>query len=281
VVALVVVLGAVGIYRQRVRSVEARSRELERQVEERTQEIKQLSEKAQELAVTEERQRLARDLHDAVSQTLFSASLIAEVLPELWQASPDEGQELLGKLQQLSRGALAEMRALLMELRPATLVEASMRDLLRQLGQAVSGREGIPVTVTVDEASESRDRELPADVRVALYRIVQEALNNVAKHAQASRVAVSLQCSPSSASSATGDTGSAERGWDVRLRIRDDGLGFDPEGVSREHLGIGIMHERAASIDAQLEIESGPGRGTQVTVTWPDVERGSESHGDA
>jgi signal transduction histidine kinase/ligand-binding sensor domain-containing protein len=221
-----------------------------------------LYERAKELATVEERQRLARDLHDAVSQTLFSASLIAEVLPDLWQTSPDEGRELLGKLQQLSRGALAEMRALLMELRPATLVEASMRDLLRQLGQAVSGREGIPVTVTVDEAC-----TLPADVQIALYRIAQEALNNVVKHARASRVEVSLHCAPPTPDLSPSQAEGSTEG--VRLRIRDDGSGFDPGGVSHERLGLGIMHERAASIGARIEIESEPGQGTLVEVVWP------------
>ncbi len=268
-VAASLVLLAVGIYRQRVQSMKERGRELERQVEERTQEIKQLSEKAQELAVMEERQRLARELHDAVSQTLFSASLIAEALPTFLQDSPDEGQELLVKLQQLNRGALAEMRALLMELRPAALAEASMRDLLRQLGQSVSGREGIPVSVTVDEACDSPECELPAEVRIALYRIAQEALNNVVKHAQASTVDVQLRCIPA---------GSEEScAAQVTLSISDDGLGFDPSNVSQDHLGLGIMHERAASIDAQLEIESQPGQGTRVAILWSSD--GGEFHG--
>jgi signal transduction histidine kinase len=280
-VALVLVLGAVGVYRQRVRGIEARSRELERQVEERTREIERLHEKAQELAVMEERQRLARDLHDAVSQTLFSASLIAETLPELWESNPEEGEHLLEKLQQLSRGALAEMRALLMELRPATLAEASMSDLLRQLGQAVSGREGIPVPVTVDEACAQRARwaqvvesptgdskvgELPVDVRIALYRIAQEALNNVVKHAQASRVEVSLQCLP------LVRDGDREGAGEVILDIRDDGLGFDPSSVSQERLGLGIMRERAEAVGIRLEIDSQPGQGTRVTAVWVDDE---------
>jgi signal transduction histidine kinase/streptogramin lyase len=255
-VGAALVLLAVGIYRQRVRGIEARSRELEHQVEERTQEIQQLSEKAQELAVMEERQRLARDLHDAVSQTLFSASLIAEALPEIWQSSPDEGLEFLGKLQQLSRGALAEMRALLMELRPAALAEASMTDLLRQLGEAASGREGIPVRVTVDEGCTKQLSKVPAEVRITLYRIAQEALNNVVKHAQASQVDVGLDC-----------TSSPER-VRAELRVRDDGLGFDPATVSQDRLGLGIMQERAEAIGAWIEIESEPGRGAQVKVVW-------------
>jgi signal transduction histidine kinase/ligand-binding sensor domain-containing protein len=264
-VAAVLVLGMIGVYRQRVRGIEARSRELERQVEERTREIQRLSEKAQELAVVEERQRLARDLHDAVSQTLFSASLIAEALPDIWQSSPDDGPELLVKLQQLSRGALAEMRALLMELRPATLTEASMEDLLRQLGQAASGREGIPVRVTVDEACAPQLGALPVGVRITLYRIAQEALNNVVKHAQASQVDVGLRC--------TSSPGEVR----AELTIRDDGLGFEPGSVAGDHLGLGIMQERAESIHAQLEIESKPGGGTQVKVVWTGPEEWTAS----
>ncbi|HSR32931.1 MAG TPA: two-component regulator propeller domain-containing protein, partial [Anaerolineae bacterium] len=215
-----------------------------------------LYERARDLAAMEERQRLARDLHDAVSQTLFSASLIAETLPDLWQSNPEEGWDLLEKLRQLNRGALAEMRGLLMELRPAALAEASMKELLRQLGQAVSGREGIPVTVSVDEPC-----ELPTDVRIALYRITQEALNNVAKHAQASQVDVRLQCTPHRSPAHS-------EGTTVTLCIRDDGLGFDPCGVSQDRLGLGIMHERAAAVGATVKIESQVGQGTVVTVQW-------------
>jgi signal transduction histidine kinase/ligand-binding sensor domain-containing protein len=211
---------------------------------------------AQELAAVEERQRLARDLHDAVSQTLFSASLIAEALPDIWGASPEQGQQLLDKLRQLSRGALAEMRTLLMELRPAALAEASLTDLLRQLGQAVTGREGIPVSVSADDL-----RELPAEVHLAFYRIAQEALNNVVKHAQASQVEVTLRGVPPE--DGEGDAKGIEMG------IHDDGCGFDPAGVAADRLGLGIMRERAAAIRARLEIESEPGNGTRVTLVWP------------
>ncbi len=215
-----------------------------------------LYEQARQLAVMEERQRLARELHDAVTQTLFSASLIAEALPSLWESNQDEGRQLLQDLRQLSRGALAEMRTLLMELRPAALVEASLRDLLRQLGEAVAGRTGVPVQVTVDDQC-----ELPPDVHVALYRIAQESLNNVVKHAQASQVTVSLRSLPPSHPP-------DER--EVELLISDDGRGFDLSRVMSDHLGLGlgIIRERAESIGASLNLESQPGHGTRVLVVW-------------
>jgi signal transduction histidine kinase len=144
-----------------------------------------LYEQAQELAVVEERSRLARDLHDAVTQTLFSASLIAEVLPRLWERNPDEGLRGLDELRELSRGALAEMRTLLLELRPSAFVEANLEDLLRQLAESITGWARVPVAVEVEGQC-----ILPVDVKLALYRIAQEGLTNVAKHAGASQAEV-------------------------------------------------------------------------------------------
>ena len=141
-----------------------------------------LFEKAEESAATAERNRLARDLHDAVSQTLFSASLIAEVLPRTFQKDPDEGRRRLDELRQLTRGALAEMRMLLLELRPAALAEADLPDLLRHLAEAITGRARVPVEVELQPCT-----DLSPDVRINFYRIAQEALNNVAKHSGACR----------------------------------------------------------------------------------------------
>jgi signal transduction histidine kinase/ligand-binding sensor domain-containing protein len=216
-----------------------------------------LYEQAEQLAVMEERQRLARELHDAVTQTLFSASLIAEAVPTLWESDPEEGRALLAELRQLSRGALAEMRTLLLELRPAALVEANLRDLLRQLGEAVAGRTGVPVTVTVDNLC-----PLPEEAHVALYRIAQEALNNVAKHAHASQVEVRLHCT----AAGHGESDRAK----VELVITDDGRGFEVADAPPDHLGLGIIRERAQAIGAGLEIRSKPGGGTRVTVLWKE-----------
>ncbi len=203
--------------------------------------------RAGESAAAAERNRLARDLHDAVSQTLFSASLIAEVLPRLYQRSPEEGERRARELRELTRGALAEMRALLLELRPAALQEAEVGDLLRQLSEAVTGRARVATTLSVQG-----EFRLPVETKIAAYRIAQEALHNVVKHAGASKVAVSLTCEDE----------------EVRLTIIDDGRGFK-SSLSHEGLGLGIMAERAHASGGRLEVESGFGKGTVVSVVWP------------
>lgn len=214
-----------------------------------------LYERAQQAAAAEERNRLARELHDAVTQALFSASLIADVLPRLWEKDEEQGRQRLAELKELTRGALAEMRTLLMELRPATLTEVGMGELLRQLADALAGRSRLPIELNLDCR-----RELPPDVRVALYRIAQESLNNTIKHAGASRVVIDLSCTDEEA----------------RLSIADDGRGFDVGKGSYNTLGLRIMRERAEGIDAALTIDSAPGAGTKVTVVWPDEESDEE-----
>jgi signal transduction histidine kinase len=205
----------------------------------------------------QERNRLARELHDAVTQTLFSASLLADALPSSWESDPNEGRQLLKELRQLSRGALAEMRTLLLELRPAALVESKLSDLLRQLGEATAGRGGLAVTVNAEG-----DCRLPPDTHIALYRIAQEALNNVVKHSRASHVVIGLHCVSSAE-----ETDQAQSQV-IELSISDDGRGFDPSNIPADHLGVGIMRERAQSVGATLTIESQPGHGTQLRVVW-------------
>jgi len=224
-----------------------------------------LYERAQELAVVQERQRLARDLHDAVSQTLFSASLIAEVLPGLWDRNEDDGRRRLEELRELTRGALAEMRTLLLELRPTALVDAQLSDLLNQLAESTTGRARIPVTLEVEG-----ECSLPPDVKVALYRIAQESVNNVAKHAGASQVTMTLRCTSAMSLGPDGEQEQSER---VELRVHDDGRGFDPTSIRPDCLGVGIMHERAQAIGITLTVESEVGRGTEVVAAWTGTSR--------
>ena len=207
----------------------------------------ELYEQAQTLAAFEERQRLARNLHDAINQSLFSAGIIAEVLPRLWERDQEQVPQSLGDIRRLIRGAQAEMRALLAELRPSTLIDSDLDDLLHLLGNALSGRIDIPVIVTVPE-----EVVLPTEVQIAFYRVCQEALNNIVKHAEASLVEINL----------THDEMATE------LRIRDNGQGFDPEQTDPGHYGLKMMSERTESVGAQLSITSQPGHGTELTVRW-------------
>ncbi len=204
---------------------------------------------AQALAVLEERQRLARNLHDAVNQSLFSAGLIAEVLPRLWDRDQDLARQSLEDLRRLTRGAMAEMRALLAELRPSTLTDADLGDLLRLLGNAFTGRTNIPATVSV-----VGEGALPAEVQVAAYRVCQEALNNIAKHARASKVEIYEIYLQEDAA--------------IELRISDDGRGFVPEQTTSGHYGLSMMRERAEAVGALLSITSRPGHGTELTFRW-------------
>jgi two-component system nitrate/nitrite sensor histidine kinase NarX len=207
----------------------------------------ELFEHAQALAAMQERQRLAQNLHDAVNQSLFSAGLIADVLPRLWDRDQDEARKSLDDLRRLTRAAQAEMRALLAELRPSALTDTDLGDLLYLLGNALSGRINIPVKVNV-----AKDVILPAEVQVAFYRVCQETLNNIAKHAKASQVNIDL----------------TQEGNSVKLYIHDDGKGFDPDQTLAGHYGLSMMRERAEAVGALLTVTSQLSRGTELNMQW-------------
>jgi signal transduction histidine kinase len=199
-------------------------------------------------AAVEERQRLARDLHDSATQTIYSANLIAEVLPASWERGREEGMEETKTLRRLMRTALCEMRTLLYELRPETLESASLVYLLERLGEALHGQGEAAVEVHVDEGV-----ALPVEEKLAFYRVAQEALTNVAKHAHATRVRVDV-------------TKGEET---VTLTVTDDGRGFDQSLVRPGSMGLRNMRERAEQIGGDLEIVSVEGGGTMVSITWP------------
>jgi PAS domain S-box-containing protein len=232
---------------ERTRELEEANQRLKQEIEQRTRIEEALARKAAEEAVTADRTRLARDLHDAVTQTLFSASLTAEVLPELWEMDVDEAQRSTEELRQLTRGALAEMRTLLLELRPAALTQTRLSDLIKQLCEAFIGRSRLPISLTIEG-----ERDLPPEVQVACYRIAQESLNNVFKYARAAQVDVSLFLSP---------TG-------LRFEVCDNGIGFDMTATKPASLGMRIMRERSEAIGADLHISSTPGAGTCVELVW-------------
>jgi PAS domain S-box-containing protein len=211
-----------------------------------------LAEQAQAAAVSEERGRIARDLHDSVTQTLYSASLIAEALPRVWDRDPAKVKPNLQSLLMLIRGALAEMRTLLYELRPVALEEASLSRLLHQQADILTARTQTPVEVTVEG-----EVEVPAQVKTALYRIAQEAFNNIVKYAHATQAAATLRNLPTQ----------------VMLTIEDNGRGFDPDTIPPERMGLRIMRERAEQVGATLGVVSHLGQGTRIVVSWPVDDR--------
>ncbi|MGE5072251.1 MAG: histidine kinase [Anaerolineae bacterium] len=204
--------------------------------------------KARTVAALQERQRLAQNLHDAVNQSLFSAGLIAEVLPRIWDQDHAVTRQSLEELSRLIRGAMAEMRALLAELRPSTLTDAELGDLLHMLANAFTGRTGTPVDLRI-----TGEGRLPADVQIAVYHICQEALTNITKHADAHRVDISL----------------CQEDDEIDLLVQDDGRGFLPDKKYSGHLGLGMMRERAETANVLLQITSQPGCGSQVRIHWP------------
>lgn len=205
-----------------------------------------LTERIKQAVANEERQRLARDLHDAVSQSLFASTNIAEALQRTWQENPENVETHLGELVMLNRGALAEMRTLLLELRPDSITRYKLTELFRQLLDAARARREIEAQIMIQEPADP----LPAEAHIALYRIAQEAINNVIKHSEATQVDVRL----------------ISTGEYLTLQVRDNGRGFAAD--MRAGLGMGTMRERAESIGAALKVASQPGVGTTIEVAW-------------
>lgn len=210
------------------------------------------------LAASEERQRIARELHDAVSQTLFSAKIVAESLPVLLEKDTNAVRAGLVDLIRLTQAASAEMRSLLMELRPNTLTHTDLNILLTYLVNGAGGR----TTASINLQTKGQEPILPFNVKINLYRIAQEALNNIIKHAQAKHVTLILTCDRESP-----DT-SPNSALLVVLQVRDDGCGFLPDRVTDEHMGLRIMRERAAEANISLEIKTAVNQGTIVEAAW-------------
>jgi signal transduction histidine kinase len=200
-----------------------------------------------------ERQRIARDLHDSVSQSLFSTTLHVRTAQralevEQHDASGPVGDEL-HEIGQLTRGALAEMRALILELRPGALAEEGLVAALAKLAAALGAREGLVIEV------DGPDGHLPLgpEVEEQLYRLGQEALANVVKHARASTATVHIAVADGT----------------VTVEVADDGRGFDPATVGPEHFGLRSMRGRVADLGGRLEVTSAAGGGTILRVQVP------------
>jgi signal transduction histidine kinase len=227
--------------------VEERTAELEREIEHRLQTEESLRESEREQAITAERNRLARELHDSVTQSLYAVTLYADATARLLTSGqPDGAGENVQKLRRTAREALGEMRLLIYELRPPILEEEGLVAALEMRLEAVEGRAGLQTALHIE--GEGR---LPPDVEQGLYRIALEALNNALKHARARTVTVSLHLRPEA----------------TILEVVDDGVGFEPAAV-RERGGMGLrgMAERAEEMGGELTLVSESGQGTKVKV---------------
>src|SRR5216684_2933591 len=223
----------------RRRAEQARSRE---------REIRILYEQTQELVSLQERQRLARELHDSVSQTLYGIGLGAYTAREALESDPEQAMASIDYVLTLAEAGLAEMRALIFELRPESLeIEGLVAALTRQVA-VLRARHKLTVDATLDD-----EPDLPLEMKHALYRVAQEAFHNIVRHARASTVALRL----------------ARQNNEIILQVRDNGKGFDPTGPFPGHFGVRSMRERVAKMGGTFTIENAPGEGTCIDVRVP------------
>ncbi|ABU60253.1 histidine kinase [Roseiflexus castenholzii] len=209
----------------------------------------QLKETQVKMAALEERQRLARELHDSVSQALYGIALGARTAQTQLERDPARLGEPLEYILSLAEAGLSEMRALIFELRPESLQTEGLVAALTKQSDALRARHKLDVVTRFDP-----EPEISLEAKEALYRIAQEAMHNVARHAHATRVELSLLNADGA----------------LTLEIRDNGKGFDPAQPYPGHLGLKSMPERAAHIGGAFHIESRPGAGTVITVTVPN-----------
>jgi signal transduction histidine kinase len=211
-------------------------------------ETAQLFAEIQGKAALEERQRLARELHDSVSQALFGIGLGARTARTLLDRDPAKAAEPLDYVVSLAEAGLTEMRALIFELRPDALETEGLVGLLEHQAAALRTRHALRVETTFGP-----EPVVSLAVKEMLYRIAQETLHNSTKHAQASSVTLLLREEPDG----------------ILLEVADDGVGFDPAGSFPGHLGLRSMRERASWLGASIEVESAPGRGARTRVFVP------------
>jgi PAS domain S-box-containing protein len=202
----------------------------------------------QQRIALEERQRLARELHDSVSQALYGISLGTNTALTLFETDQTKVRQALNYILTQAQAGLTEMRALIFELRPESLELEGLVAALNKQSAALGARYGVEIEVSLCD-----EPNIPLPIKEGLYRISQEALQNAVKHAQATRLEVSLACDPDH----------------VRLDIRDNGVGFDPQADYPGHLGLRSMRERALKLGGKLEIDSSPEQGSHIRAGFP------------
>lgn len=246
-VAACVLISVFSTVTRRAQEAREESQALNAELQAANRKLQEYALQVEQLAAAEERSRLARDLHDSVSQTIFSLTLTAQAARILLDRDPGRVAGQLDHLQSLAKSALGEMRSLIQQLRPDPLMLDGLAACLRQHVRERKEQDGLEVDLTIQG-----ERRLPAAVEEGLFRVVQEALNNVVKHAGVNAASVTLRLDQNP----------------IELCIEDRGKGFNPQGKSPDtgHLGVAGMVERVRSLGARLEIDSAPGSGTRVWV---------------
>jgi signal transduction histidine kinase len=243
------------------------SQELYDELQDAHEQLRAYAAQAEELAVTSERNRLARDLHDSVTQSLYSLTLFTQAAHERAEAGDLERvTHTLARIADTARRGLKEMRLLVYELRPLALETEGLVGALRQRLEMVEGRSGLQTRLLLEP---DEDIELPAHVEKELYRIAQEALNNALKHAHATSVTVRLAVTPALASrgAPVEPSGQVTDGQRIEFEVSDDGCGFDPWAVvDKGGMGLTSIRERAEGLRGALSLSSAPGQGTTLKV---------------
>lgn len=207
-----------------------------------------LAEQLKHTAVTEERQRLARELHDAVSQQLFAISMTTAAMKRLVEKNPQRAAQQIELVEEMAAAAQSEMRALLLHLRPATLQNKTLKEAIQDLLEELTRKNAMDISWEIEDTS-----NLPSGIEDHLFRILQESLSNTLRHARASQIQVKLFTLQGQ----------------VRMRIVDDGVGFDPDGEKLTSYGLRTMRERVAELGGSFDIYSAVGKGTQIEVRVP------------
>lgn len=220
------------------------------QLEKTQRQLEAYVQQAEELAAMKERNRLARELHDSVTQTIFGMTFAAETARSQLERDPDQVPTLLDNLSNLAESALSEMRSLVFELRPPKSASDGLVPAIENHLQLLDQHDGLSVDFVVEG-----EEQLSALQAHRLFRITQESLNNVSKHANTDSASVQLKFLPS----------------ETILTISDQGAGFNPEAIKEwdEHLGLKSIRERVDSLEGKLNIESSPGEGTRIRVEVP------------
>ncbi len=251
-VGAVLLVGLYGRATVKAKTASARSEQLLRELESANRRLQEYAEGAKEAATVEERARLARELHDAVTQTIFSMNLTAEAARMAHKSDPARVPAMLDRLQELARDALAEMRSMVEQLRQKGVAESSLVRALEKHIALRAERDGLRATLSAEGTERGS-----AQMRDALFRTVQEALNNVLRHSGTSEASILVRFDAEEA----------------RLTVEDKGIGFDPAGArSGRSFGLQTMRERVEALGGSFSVESEPGKGTMIRASVP-VER--------